>query len=413
MKVRQISKFTALALSVIAVVSMTAGCSKQSAGPGAGAAAAAAHAVPVNVVTVEPHPVQVQEQISGRTVSYRIAEVRPQVNGVLQKRLFTEGQMVKAGQPLYQIDASTYNANVQSAKASLAQAEAALALARANAARSATLVKENAVSKQADDTAQAQVRTDEAAVKAARAVLTNAQINVQYTYVRAPISGRVSISEVTPGALMTAYQAQRMTVIHQLDPIYVDVQRTSAELLKLREELASGRLKKLSDGSTPVKIMLEDGTVYPITGKLTFQGVSVGTDTGTVTLRAEFPNPKGTLLPGMYVRAVLPSGDIPQAITLNQHAVMRDMRGDPYVFVVNKDNKVEQRAIKTGAAIGDQWLVNSGLNPGDRVIVEGIGKVRPGALVAPSEGSAAASAPAASAPASAPASSAAAQTASH
>ena len=250
-------------------------------------------------------------------------------------------------------------------------------------------------------------------MKAARAVLTNAQINVQYTYVRAPISGRVSISEVTPGALMTAYQAQRMTVIHQLDPIYVDVQRTSAELLKLREELASGRLKKLSDGSTPVKIMLEDGTVYPITGKLTFQGVSVGTDTGTVTLRAEFPNPKGTLLPGMYVRAVLPSGDIPQAITLNQHAVMRDMRGDPYVFVVNKDNKVEQRAIKTSAAIGDQWLVNSGLNPGDRVIVEGIGKVRPGALVAPSEGSAAASAPAASAPASAPASSAAAQTASH
>ena len=159
--------------------------------------------------------------------------------------------------------------------------------------------------------------------------------------------------------------------------------------------------------------MLEDGTVYPITGKLTFQGVSVGTDTGTVTLRAEFPNPKGTLLPGMYVRAVLPSGDIPQAITLNQHAVMRDMRGDPYVFVVNKDNKVEQRAIKTGEAIGDQWIVNSGLNAGDRVIVEGIGKVRPGALVAPSEGSAAASAPAASAPASAPASSAAAQTASH
>ena len=397
MKVRQISKFTALALSVIAAVSMTAGCSKQSAGPGAGAAAAAAHAVPVNVVTVEPHPVQVQEQISGRTVSYRIAEVRPQVNGVLQKRLFTEGQMVKAGQPLYQIDASVYNANVQSAKAS----------------RSATLVKENAVSKQSDDTAQAQVRTDEAAVKAARAALTNAQINVQYTYVRAPISGRVSISEVTPGALMTAYQSQRMTVIHQLDPIYVDVQRTTAELLKLREELASGRLKKLSDGSTPVKIMLEDGTVYPITGKLTFQGVSVGTDTGTVTLRAEFPNPKGTLLPGMYVRAVLPSGDIPQAITLNQHAVMRDMRGDPYVFVVNKDNKVEQRAIKTGEAIGDQWIVNSGLNPGDRVIVEGIGKVRPGALVAPSEGSAAASAPAASAPASAPASSAAAQTASH
>lgn len=413
MKVRQISKFTALALSVIAAVSMTAGCSKQSAGPGAGAAAAAAHAVPVNVVTVEPHPVQVQEQISGRTVSYRIAEVRPQVNGVLQKRLFTEGQMVKAGQPLYQIDASVYNANVQSAKASLAQAEAALALARANAARSATLVKENAVSKQSDDTAQAQVRTDEAAVKAARAALTNAQINVQYTYVRAPISGRVSISEVTPGALMTAYQSQHMTVIHQLDPIYVDVQRTTAELLKLREELASGRLKKLSDGSTPVKIMLEDGTVYPITGKLTFQGVSVGTDTGTVTLRAEFPNPKGTLLPGMYVRAVLPSGDIPQAITLNQHAVMRDMRGDPYVFVVNKDNKVEQRAIKTGEAIGDQWIVNSGLNAGDRVIVEGIGKVRPGALVVPSEGSAAASAPAASAPASAPASSAAAQTASH
>ena len=407
MKVRQASKMAALAIAIAAAVSLGA-CSKGGSGPAAGAKQTAARAIPVTVETVEEHPIQVSEQISGRTVAYRVAEVRPQVNGILLKRLFTEGQQVTAGQPLYQIDASTYNASAANARAQLAQAVAQLNLARANAARSAELVKLNAVSKQSDDTAQAAVRTGEATVKAAKAALENANINVRYTTVKAPISGRVSISEVTPGALMTAYQAQRMTVIHQLDPIYVDVQRTNTELLKLRRDVASGRIKKLPDGSAPVKIQLEDGSTYPLTGKLAFQGVSVGENSGTVTLRAVFSNPKGTLLPGMYVRAVLPSGDIPNAITISQHAVMRDMRGDPYVFVVNSEKKVEQRAIKVSDAINDRWVVDSGLKPGEKVIVEGIGKVRAGALVEPSDGAAApaASAPASSAAASAPAASA-------
>ncbi len=394
MKVKTIYKLTVLAAAASAV--MLTGCSRESQAP----AAAAERAVPVTALTIEARQVTVQEEISGRTSAYRVAEVRPQVNGILQKRLFTEGSQVKEGQPLYQIDASTYRATEASAKASLAQAEATLALAKADAARSAELVKINAVSKQSDDSAQANVKTAEAAVQAARASLETARINVGYTSVRAPITGRVSTSEVTPGALMTAYQAQRMTVIHQLDPIYVDVQQTNSQLLKLREDIASGRIKAASDGSAPVTIRLEDGSTYPLSGKLTFQGVSVDESAGTVTLRAVFPNPKGTLMPGMYVRAQLTSGDIPEAILVNQHAVMRDMRGDPYVYVINAEERIEQRPIKVSKAIGAEWLVESGLQAGERVVLEGLDKVRNGALVkaeAPAAASPAASEPASSA----------------
>lgn len=377
MSVRQVSRRTALTLSVIAVAILAAGCGKQQA-----TTQTKTPPVEVTVGTVSARPIQVDEEISGRTVAYRVAEVRPQVSGVLQKRLFTEGQMVKAGQPLYQIDASTYRANEASAKASLAQAEAELALAKADAARSSALVKVNAVSKQSDDTAQARVQTAEASVKSARAAVTNAQINVRYTSVLAPISGRVSISEVTPGALMTAYQSQRMTVIHQLDPIYVDVQQTNKQLLQLRRDIASGKLKSNADGTTPVKIILEDGTVYPIMGRLTFRGVSVGEDSGTVTLRAVVSNPKGELLPGMFVRASLPAGNMPSAITVSARSVMRDMRGDPYVFVVTPDNKIEQRSIKTGALVGGtDWVVESGLKVGEKVVYAGLDKVRAGASV--------------------------------
>ena len=403
MNVRQATRRTVLALAVVAAIAVT-GCSKQQGNP----QAAAARPVDVTVQTVTTRPVQVNEEISGRTVAYRVAEVRPQVSGVLQKRLFTEGQYVKEGQPLYQIDAATYKAAEASAKAALNQAEAELALARADAARSAALVKTNAVSKQSDDTAQARVKTAEAAVQSARANLTTAQINVRYTSVLAPISGKVAISEVTPGALLNAYQAQRMTVIHQLDPIYVDVQRTNTQLLKLREDIATGKIKALPGGAAPVKIKLEDGTEYPLTGKLAFEGVSVGETSGTVTLRAVFPNPKGTLLPGMFVRASLPSGNIPEAITVSQRSVMRDMRGDPYVFVVTADNKIEQRSIKVGSVVGADWVVESGLKVGEKVVYSGLNKVRAGAAVnateegasAPAaegvEASAAASSPAAS-----------------
>ena len=370
--------------AVCAALLLTA-CDKQASSPAAAAnAAPQERPVSVAVVSAVTKAVEVRQEISGRTVAYRVAEVRPQVNGVLQKRLFTEGAMVKEGQPLYQIDASTYNAAEASAQAALAQAEAQWALAKADAARSAELVKVNAVSRQSDDTVQARVKTADAAVKAAKAALTNARINVRYTSVRAPISGRVSISEVTPGALMTAYQQQRMTVIHQLDPIYVDVQQTNTQLLKLRSDIASGRIQSSADGSATVKIRLEDGSEYPLPGKLTFSGVSVAEDSGTVTLRAVFPNPKGLLLPGMYVRAMLPSGDIPNAVLITQRAVMRDMKGNPYVYTVNKDNRVERRDIQTGEAIGGEWVVDSGLSSEDKGIVEGLDKVRPGVLVATS-----------------------------
>lgn len=380
MNIQQVSRRTVLVLAIASAIALT-GCNKQQGAQ----KAAAARPVDVTVQVMASHPVQMNEEISGRTVAYRIAEVRPQVSGVLQRRLFTEGQYVKAGQPLYQIDASTYKASEQNARASLAQAEAELALARADAARSSALVKANAVSKQSDDSAQARLKTAEAAVQAAQANLSTARINLRYTSVLAPISGKVSISEVTPGALMNAYQAQRMTVIHQLDPIYVDVQRTNTQLLKLREDIASGKIKALPGGSAPVKIKLEDGTDYPLTGKLTFEGVSVGESSGTVTLRAVFPNPKGTLLPGMFVRATLPSGNIPQAITVSQRSVMRDMRGDPYVYVVTSDNKIEQRSIKIGGAVGSEWVVESGLQVGDKVVYSGLDKVAPGVVVNPAE----------------------------
>ena len=400
MKIWQGSKFAMVSAAVCTALLLTA-CNKQAGSQAASAKAAPQERpIPVAVVSAITKPIEVQQEISGRTVAYRVAEVRPQVNGVLQKRLFTEGAQVKEGQPLYQIDASTYIAAEASAQAALAQAEAQLSLAKADAARSSELVKVNAVSRQSHDTVQARVKTADAAVKSAKAALTNARINVRYTSVRAPISGRVSISEVTPGALMTAYQPQRMTVIHQLDPIYVDVKQTNTQLLKLRADIASGRIKSSPDGTTTVKIRLEDSSEYPLAGKLTFSGVAVGEDSGTVTLRAVFPNPDGILLPGMYVRAMLPTGNIPNAVLITQRAVMRDMRGDPFVYTVNKDNRVERRVIKTGEAIGGDWVVDSGLTSEDKVIVEGLDKVRPGTLVSvaapkPAAASGSASAPAA------------------
>lgn len=378
------SLYVALSCAMGAALVMT-GCQKQAdSGEGAPAAAAAAQQMPpaqVKVVTVKPEPIPIQTELSGRTSAYYVADVRPQVNGILQKRLFTEGQEVKAGDPLYQIDPAEYEAQLKSAQATLSQARATLVQARADAKRSAELLKVKAVSKQSDDAAQAAYKTAQAAVKAGEAAVTTAKINLDYTKVRSPINGRVSRSEFTEGALLTAYQATALTNVQQLDPIYVDVTQTAEDLLRFRQEIADGTLKTNADGSADVTLTFSNGQTYPQKGRLTFTDAQVEESTGSVKLRAVFPNPDRMLLPGMYVRAMLLEGTRPEGIRVHMQSVMRDTRGNPYVYVVNADNKVEIREIKTEQTMGTYWLVNEGLKAGDRVMYEGFQSTAPGRTV--------------------------------
>ncbi len=341
--------------------------------------------VEVVVVTVKLQDVRIETLLTGRTSAYNVSEVRPQVNGILQKRLFKEGEEVKAGDQLYQIDPAVYDAQLKTAEATLAQARAALVQARADAKRSSELVKINAVSKQSDDAAQAQLKSALAAVQAGEAAVLTAKINLDYTLVRSPISGRVSRSEFTEGALLSAYQTQALTTVQQLDPIYVDVTQTADDLLRIQREVASGELKTDAQGAAPVSLVLSDGTTYGQTGKLTFTDAIVDQTTGTVRLRAVFPNPDRQLLPGMFVRANLTEGVRPDGIKIHMQSVMRDLRGNPYVYVVGADNKVEQREIVVEQTMGTYWLVKSGLKAGDRVIYEGFQRTAPGAVVAPKE----------------------------
>jgi len=333
----------------------------------------------VGVVEVQGQKVTLTTELSGRTSAYQVSEVRPQVSGIIQKRQFTEGADIKAGQPLYQIDAALYQATYDSAKASLAKAAANLTTASNKAARYDDLVAIKAVSQQDYDDAQAALKQGVADVDAAKAALETARINLAYTKVAAPISGRVGKSTVTPGALVTANQASALTTVQQLDPIYVDVTQSSAELLRLKQEWASGRLKQADAHQAEVKLLLEDGSVYAQTGKLQFSDVTVDQSTGTITLRAVFPNPKGDLLPGMYVRAVLEQGVDEQGILVPQQGVSRDNKGNPTALVLGADGKVELRVLKTDRTVGDKWLVKEGLKAGDRLIVDGLQKVQPGA----------------------------------
>lgn len=345
------------------------------------AAAQAAPAVEVVVATVKAQDVRIDTQLTGRTTAYNVSDVRPQVNGILQKRLFTEGQEVKAGDPLYQIDPAIYEAQLKSAEASLAQARATLTQASADARRSRELVKTNAVSKQADDAAQAALKTAQAAVKSAEAAVLTARINLDYTKVRSPIDGRVARSEFTEGALLTAYQASKLTTVQQLDPIYVDVTQTADDLMRIRREIAAGVMKTDEAGAAAVDLILSDGTKYGQQGKLTFTDVQVEETTGAVKLRAVFPNPNRELLPGMFVRATLSEGILPGGVIVHMQSVMRDMRGQAYVYVVDAENKVEQRFIKVDRTQGTYWVVSDGLKAGDRVMYEGFQRVRPGAVV--------------------------------
>ena len=338
----------------------------------------------VDVVTLNQTPLTLTTELSGRTSAHRIAEVRPQVNGIILKRYFVEGSDVKAGQVLYQIDPATYEAAVASAEASLAKAEATEQSARLKAKRYAELVKVKAISTQDYDDAQASWKQAVAEIAAAKAALKSARIDLGYTKVRATISGRIGKSSVTEGALVTAQQAASLTTIQQLDPIYVDVTQSTTDLLQLRQLYASGQLEHTQDGAV-VHFVLENGAAYPHSVKLEFSDVTVDETTGMVTVRALAPNPDRLLLPGMFVRAILTQGEQPNGLLVPQAAVSRTAKGGASVLLVNADNKVEQREIEVGRAFHGNWVVESGLKGGERVIVAGLQKVRPGAEVAPKD----------------------------
>ena len=381
--------FKTLAVA-LAGATILASCSGGEQTGQAGPAGGPPPAPTVGVVVAVAESVPLVSELPGRTAPYMVAELRPQVTGIVQKRLFTEGSEVKAGQTLYQIDASAYRASHDSAKASHARAEANLYSARLKATRYADLVKIEAVSKQANDDAVAALKQAEADVASARAAVEAARINLDFTSVTSPISGRIGRSAVTPGALVTANQATALATVQQLDPIYVDLTQSSSELLGLRRAVEAGKLKSSGSKGVPVQLVLEDGTQYAAEGKLAFSEVTVDPGTGSVTLRAVFPNPKGELLPGMYVRAKLAQGEADNAILVPHAAVSRDPRGNPMVMVAGAENKVEARMITTTRSLGDKWVVTDGIAAGDRIIVDGLQRIRPGATVQPQEAGAAA-----------------------
>lgn len=327
----------------------------------------------VGVYTLQAQPLTLTTKLPGRTASYRVAEVRPQVNGIVQKRLFTEGTEVEKGQQLYQIDARTYQAR-------LARANANLVTAENLAKRYERLLKTNAVSRQQYDDAMA-------AWKQAQAEVQVASIDVQYTKVLSPISGRIGRSRVTEGALVTNGQAQEMATVQQLHPIYVDVTQPITKLLELQRALESGRLQRAGEDQAKVSLTLDDGSAYPLAGTLKFSEVSVDPTTGSVTLRAEFPNPDRKLLPGMFVQALLQEGVQHDAILVPQQAVSRDSRGVPSVWVVKQDNSVEKREVETLRTVGNAWLIGKGVANGERVITEGTQHARSGVTVKPVQAS--------------------------
>ena len=364
------------ALAIAGSALVVAGCGQSSAEP------PAAPQIPeVSVHTVTQQAVALTTELAGRTSAYMISEVRPQVGGIVKTRLFKEGSDVTAGETLYEIDPATYRASFNSAKAALAKAEANQKVVSLRAARYSELVKINAVSKQANDEAVAELLQSRADVEAAKAALEMAEINLGYTKIQAPISGRIGQSSITPGALLSANQAAPLARIQQLDPVYVDVTQSSAELLRLRKALASGSLVSTEQARANVRLTLEDGTAYEHSGELQFSDVSVDPGTGMVTLRAVFPNPDLQLLPGMYVRAMLEEGVREQAILVPQQGVTRNSQGDATALIVNSDDVVESRDLQVSRTLGDQWLVEDGIRAGERVIVEGVQKVQPGAVV--------------------------------
>ena len=369
----------ALLLSVAASALTLAGCDRKP----------AAQIVPpppqAGYIVIKPAPVTLTTELPGRTTAFLTADVRPQVSGLINKRIFTEGADVQAGDQLYQIDPATYQATYDSAVATLAHNRAALLSAQAKSGRYKPLAAAQAVSKQDYDDAVAATGEAAADIATAQAAIEQAKINLLYTKVAAPIAGRIGRSSVTPGALVTADQTTALATVTQLDPIYVDVTQPATTLLRLRQELAAGKLAKAGPNQAQVQLVLEDGTKYPTPGTLQFSEVTVDPSTGTVLLRAIFPNPDHFLLPGLYVRAELQEGVNDQALLVPQSAVSHNTHGDPTVLIVGADNKAALKIIQTSRTLGADWVVNSGIAPGDKIIVDNLQKIRPGASVTPVE----------------------------
>lgn len=384
-RVRGASFLLPPAAALLAAGLLLAGCGKPATAP------AAAPAAEVIAATLHPETVTLTRELPGRTAAYVIAEVRPQVSGIVKRRLFTEGANVTAGQVLYEIDDSTPRADLGSAKATLARARAAAELARLNAARAAALAETDAVSRQEYESAVATHQQAQAEILAAEAAVARAEVTLGYTRVTSPIAGRIGKSSVTEGALVTANQAGALATVQQLDPIYVDVTQSSREWLELRRELDAGTLARTE---TPVTIMLEDGTHYTHPGKLEFTEVSVNPQTGAIALRITVPNPDQLLLPGMYVRAVIGTAVREQAVLVPQQGIARDPRGNTTAMIVSAAGTVELRPVHVSRTIGDKWLVESGLAAGDRVIVQGLQKIGPGMPVKVVEAPAASAQPA-------------------
>ena len=345
----------------------------------------------VTVVTLQPEAVTLTRELPGRVSPFLVAEVRPQVGGLVRERLFEEGSRVEAGQPLYQLDDASWRAEVESARAALKRAQATLQAAKLRAARAAELAAKKLIAAQDNETAAAELATAQADVGVARAELQRREVNLGYARILAPIGGRIGKSSVTQGALVTANQDSALATIQQLDPIYVDLTQSSAELLQLRKQIEAGRLD--ADAGLPVRILLEDGSPYPHDGKLAFTDLSVDPATGSYALRVEVANPDELLLPGMFVRAEIGLGQSGSALLVPQPAVQRDPKGGAFVWVVGADGKVARRDLKVSRTLGDRWLVDGGLDAGERVIVEGVQKVRPDAEVTAVERGAAPAAP--------------------
>ena len=359
-------------------------------------AGSAPPAVEVGVVTVVSQPLALETELAGRTVAALSAEVRPQVTALVRERLFKEGSLVKAGQPLYQLDSTSTEASLRVAKAGVARAQATLSAAEMKAERQAALLKAEVGTTQDNEDAQAALLQARADLQSAQATQVNAQVDLDRTRIVAPIAGRVDTSTVARGALVTANQTTALTTVQQLDPIWVDVAQSSADWLRLRRQLDSGALEK---GETAVALTLEDGSRYAHAGVLQVQGVAVDASSGAMTLRAQVPNPEGLLLPGMYVRVSLTQAVDPDAILVPQGGVSRNAKGDASAMVVKEDGAIEKRAVKTASTVNGQWRITEGLKAGDRLVLEGLGKVKEGQIVhaVPMDTAKAESAPAASA----------------
>ena len=362
------SRFHTVALSVALAAALTA-CGGAPQGPQQGPGQ-------VTVVTLKTESVALNRELPGRTSAYQVAEVRPQVSGIIARRLFTEGSEVKAGQPLYQIEDATYRAAAASAQAQVERASANAEQARLAARRIAELARINAVSAQENENAQAALKTAEADLAAARATLQQANVTLGYARITSPISGRIGKSTVTQGALVTANQGDALAVVNQLDPIYVDLTQSASELVQLRRDMAAGKLQ--ANNQMPVSILLEDGSTFDHNGVLEFSEVSVDPATGSFGLRVKVDNPDGLLMPGMYVRAAIGTGTRDQALLVPMQGVQRDPKGNTSAMVVDAEGKVAVRPIQVSQALGDKWLVEGGLAAGDKVIVEGLQKIAPG-----------------------------------